>query len=151
MFFEASRFPSALLILSFPGTSFPIQGNRVGVMNSCGVQTMSPLWPPVCKWNSQQSTGQEVTLLYSFGTLLCREHSVRFSSPSSLNETLQPLFFFFYRSMNPAQFVLIFLGNVIVRQSTKDVDIHSLLSSIPYEQTKDNKARLHWAQRMTVV
>lgn len=91
--FEASTFPSALLIPPFPGTSFPIQGNGVGVMNSCRVQTMSPLWPPVCKWNSQQSTGQEVILVYSLGTLLCGEHSGRFSSPSSLNGTLQPFFF----------------------------------------------------------
>lgn len=59
---------------------------------------MSPLWPPVCKWNSQQSTGQEVILVYSLGALLCREHSGRFSSPSSLNGTLQPLFFFFSNS-----------------------------------------------------
>lgn len=77
----------------FRGTSFPIQGNGVGVMNSCRGQTMSPLWPPVCKWNSQQSTGQEVILVYSLGTRLCREHSGRFSSPSSLNGTMQPLFF----------------------------------------------------------
>lgn len=91
--FEASTFPSALLIPPFPGTSFPIQGNGVGVMNSCRVQTMSPLWPPVCKWNSQQSTGQEVIVVYSLGALLCREQSVRFSPPSSLNGTPQPLFF----------------------------------------------------------
>lgn len=98
--FEAGTFASALLIppffslfFFFWGTSFPIQGNGVGVMNSCRGQTMSPLWPPVCKWNSQQSTGQEVILVYSLGTRLCREHSGRFSSPSFLNGTMQPLFF----------------------------------------------------------
>lgn len=111
---------------------------------------MSPLWPPVCKRNSQQSTGQEVILVYSLGTLLCREHSGIFSSPSSLNGTLQPLFFF-SSNWNPTQFVLTFLGNEIVRQSTKDVNTHYLLSFIPYEQTKANKEQQRWAQRLTVV
>lgn len=63
-------------------------------MNSCILQMMSPLWPPVCKWNSQQSIEQEVIVVYSLGTPLCREHSGRFSPPSSLNVTLKPLFCF---------------------------------------------------------
>lgn len=63
--FEATAVPSALLILPFRWTSFSIQSNGVGVINSCGAQTMSPLWPPVCKWNSQQSTRQEVILAYT--------------------------------------------------------------------------------------
>lgn len=39
---EASTFTSALLILFFQGLHF-LYGNRAAVMNSCRVQTMSPL------------------------------------------------------------------------------------------------------------
>lgn len=148
--FEAGTFASALLIppffslfFFFWGTSFPIQGNGVGVMNSCRGQTMSPLWPPVCKWNSQQSTGQEVILVYSLGTRLCREHSGRFSSPSFLNGTMQPLFFlqpfffFFTIWLNSFPFFLA----MKLRQSTKDVNTHYLLSFSRRVQTKEKQGK----------
>lgn len=112
-------------------------------MNSCRGQTMSPLWPPVCKWNSQQSTGQEVILVYSLGTRLCREHSGRFSSPSSLNGTMQPLFFlqpsFFFFFFTIRHNLFPFFLAMKLRQSTKDVNTHYLLSFSRRVQTKEKK------------
>lgn len=47
--FEAGTFPLALLILILLGNLFSIQGNGTGVMYSCKIKNMLPLWPPVCK------------------------------------------------------------------------------------------------------
>lgn len=71
---------------------------------------MSPLWPPVCKWNSQHSTGQEVIVVYSPSTPLYREHSGRFSSPSSLNGTVQPFLFSLTGFRNQLNLFLFFLA-----------------------------------------